>query len=66
MHLCRALIDLGIGLWHRDAAARAYADTLRSRGKRGAVIACALAYRANKVAFAMVRDQSVYDPTRWS
>jgi transposase len=66
VHLRRALIDLGIGLWHRDAAAKAYAAGLRDRGKRGAVIACALAYRANKIAFAMVRDQTVYDPRLWS
>jgi len=66
VHLRRALIDMGVGLWHRDPAARAYADSLRARGKRGAVIACALAYRANKIAFAMVRDQAVYDPTRWA
>lgn len=65
VHLRRALIDMGLGLWHRDPAARAYADRLRARGKPGAVIACALAYRANKIAFAMVRDQTAYDPTRW-
>jgi transposase len=65
-HLRRALIDLGIGLWHRDPAARAYAARLRERGKPGAVIACALAYRANKIAFAMVRDQTRYDSTRWT
>lgn len=66
VHLRKALIDLGVGLWQRDPAARDYAASLRQRGKRGAVIACALAYRANKLAFAMVRDQSVYDPGRWS
>jgi transposase len=66
VHLRRALIELGVGLWHQDPAARAYAAGLRERGKPGAVIACALAYRANKIAFAMVRDQTVYDPTRWS
>jgi transposase len=66
VHLRRALIDLGVGLWHQDPAARAYAAGLRERGKPGAVIACALAYRANKIAFAMVRDQTVYDPTRWN
>lgn len=66
VHLRRALIDLGVGLWHRDAAARDYATRLRGRGKRGAVIACALAYRANKIAYAMVRDQTVYDASRWS
>jgi transposase len=66
VHLRRALIDLGIGLWHRDPAAKAYAAGLRERGKPGAVIACALAYRANKIAFAMIRDHSVYDPRLWS
>ena len=66
VHLRRALIELGVGLWQQDPAARAYATRLRERGKPGAVIACALAYRANKIAFAMVRDQTVYDPTRWS
>ncbi|MDQ3707840.1 MAG: IS110 family transposase [Actinomycetota bacterium] len=64
--LRRALLDLGVGLWHRDPAARAYAATMRQRGKPGAIIACALARRANKIAFAMVRDQTVYDPTCWS
>jgi transposase len=64
--LRRALLDLGMGLWQRDPAARAYAAGLRERGKPGAIIACALARRANKIAFAMVRDQTVYDPTRWT
>lgn len=66
VHLRRALIELGIGLWQRDPASRAYAQTLRDRGKPGGVIACALAHRANKIAFAMVRHQSPFDPTRWS
>jgi len=64
--LRRALLDLGIGLWHRDPAARAYAGQLRERGKPGGVIACALAHRANKIAYAIVRDQKPYDPTRWA
>jgi transposase len=66
VHLRRALIELGIGLWQRDPASRAYAQSLRERGKPGGVIACALAHRANKIAFAMVRDQTPFDPTRWS
>jgi transposase len=66
VHLRRALIELGIGLWQRDPASRAYAQTLRERGKPGGVIACALAHRANKIAFAMVRHQRAFDPTRWS
>lgn len=63
--LRRALIDLGVGLWLNDPAAKAYAAGLRARGKKGGVIACALANRANRIAYAMVRDQSLYDPTRW-
>jgi hypothetical protein len=35
---------------------------LRARGKNGGVIACALAHRANRIAFALVRDQAGYDP----
>ena len=64
--LRRALIDLGIGLWHADPAARRYGQALRARGKKGAVIGCAMAHRANKIAYAMVRDQSGYDPSRWA
>jgi transposase len=64
--LRRALLDLGVGLWHRDPAARGYAHRLRQRGKPGGIIACALAHRANKIAYAMVRDQHPYDPGRWA
>lgn len=64
--LRRALIDLGMGLWLNEPAAKTYAAGLRARGKKGGVIACALANRANRIAFAMVRDQSCYDPTCWT
>jgi transposase len=64
--LRRALIDLGIGLWHADPAARRYGQQLRARGKKGGVIGCAMAHRANKIAYALVRDQSGYDPGRWA
>jgi transposase len=64
--LRRALIDLGIGLWHSDPAARRYGQQLRARGKKGGVIGCAMAHRANRIAYAMVRDQSGYDPDRWA
>ena len=63
--LRRALLELGIGLWHCDPPAKAFAASLRARGKPGGVIATALANRANRIAFAMVRDQAVYDPDRW-
>ena len=64
--LRRALIDLGIGLWRADAAARRYGQQLRARGKKGGVIGCAMANRANKIAYALVRDQCGYDPRRWA
>lgn len=66
VELRRALIDLGLGLWLVDGPARAYAAGLKARGKRGGVIACALAHRATKIAHALVRDQAVYDHTRWT
>jgi transposase len=66
VHLRRALLGLGIGLWQNDPAARGYASALRARGKPGGIIACALAHRAGKIAFAMVRDQAPHDPSRWS
>ena len=65
VELRRALIELGIGLWLTDPPSKAYAAALRGRGKRGGIIACALAHRANRIAFALVRDQSTYDPARW-
>src|SRR4029077_13493529 len=65
VELRRALIDLGIGLWLNDPAAKAYGAQLRARGKKGLVIACAMANRANRIAFALVRDQADYDPSRW-
>jgi transposase len=65
IELRRALIDLGMGLWLTDPAAGQHATALRARGKKGPVIACAMAHRANRIAFALVRDQADYDPTRW-
>lgn len=64
--LRRALIDLGIGLWLTEPAAKTYARGLKDRGKRGGVIACALAHRATRIAHALVRDHAVYDPARWT
>ena len=65
VQLRRALIDLGIGLWLNDLPSRGYATSLKQRGKHGRIIACALAHRANRIAFALVRDQAAYDPSCW-
>ena len=66
VELRRALIDLGVGLWLNDPAAKAHGTQLRARGKKGLIIACAMAHRANRIAFALVRDQAGYDPSRWT
>jgi transposase len=66
VELRRALIDLGLGLWLNDPAAKQHAAALRARGKKGLVIACAMAHRANRIAFALVRDHGTYDPSRWT
>ena len=58
VELRRALIDLGMGLWLNEPAATARAVELRARGKKGGVIACAMAHRANRIAFALVRARS--------
>jgi transposase len=62
--LRRALLGLGVGLWRHDLPARAWAAQLRARGKAKGVIATALANRAGRIAFAMVRDQTAYQPDR--
>jgi len=66
VQLRHALIDLGVGLWLCDPAAKRYAAGLKGRGKRGGIIACALAHRATRIAHALVRDQRPYDPGRWA
>ncbi|AFM20616.1 transposase IS116/IS110/IS902 family (plasmid) [Mycolicibacterium chubuense NBB4] len=64
--LRRALIDLGIGLWLNESAAKNYAQALKDRGKHGGIVLCALAHRANRIAHALVRDHATYEPTRWT
>jgi transposase len=64
--LRQALIDLGLGLWLTDPAAKAYAAALKSRGKPGGIIGCALAHRATRIAHALVRDHATYNPSRWT
>jgi transposase len=39
---------------------------LKARGKHGGIIACAMAHRANRIAYALVRDHARYDGTRWA
>ena len=61
-----ALLQMGMGLWLCDPASRPYAARLKERGKPAGIIACAMANRANRIAFAMVRDHTPYNPGRWN
>jgi transposase len=63
--LREAIIELGRALRQGDQDFARYAEQLATRGKASGIIACALGHRANRVAFALVRDQVPFDPGRW-
>jgi len=65
VELREAIIDLGEALRQGHLDFARYATDLFSRGKHGGVVRCALGQRANRVAFAMMRDQQPFDPARW-
>jgi transposase len=65
VELREAIIDLGKALRQGHPDFTRYATELLSRGKPKGVVACALGQRANRVAFAMMRDQRPFDPARW-
>jgi transposase len=65
VELREAIIDLGKALRHGHPDFKAYAASLKERGKHKGVVACALGNRANRVAFAMMRDQRPFDDTMW-
>ncbi|HZK51017.1 MAG TPA: IS110 family transposase [Actinomycetota bacterium] len=65
VELREAIIELGKALRQGHPDFARYAAGLLSRGKHKGVVRCALGQRANRVAFAMMRDQRPFDPTRW-
>lgn len=65
VELREAILDLGMALRQGHPDFARYATELEERGKRPGVVACALGHRANRVAFAMVRNQVPFDPDRW-
>jgi len=65
VELRAAIIELGRALRQGDPDFARYAEELAARGKPSGIIACAVGHRANRVAFALVRDQVPFDPTRW-
>lgn len=66
VELRQAIIALGTGitLHHPDFAA--YKRRLVSDAKKPIVATIAVAHRAHRVAFAMIRSQKPYEPTRWA
>jgi transposase len=65
VELREAIIELGKALRQGHPDFARYAREMKARGKGPGVVACALGHRANRVAFAMLRDQVPFDPTRW-
>lgn len=66
VELREAIIELGKGLRLGDPDFGDYARRMKQRGKPGGIILCALGHRANRVAFAMMRDQREFDPRAWA
>jgi transposase len=66
VELRQAMIALGISiaLHHPDFAA--YKRRLREAGKTPLVATIALAHRAHRLAFAVLRSQQPYDATKWA
>ena len=57
-------LGMSIGLNHPEFVA--YRHRLLSSGKKPMVATVALAHRAHRLAFAMIRSQVSYDDQRWS
>jgi transposase len=65
VELREAIIELGKALRMGHPDFRAYAALLKDRGKHNGIVMCALGNRANRVAFAMMREQRPFDDTLW-
>jgi transposase len=66
VELRQAMIALGTGiaLHHPDFAA--YKRRLLDAGKKPIVATIAVAHRAHRLAFAVIRSQQPYDPAKWA
>lgn len=60
-----AVVQLGKGLARYDDDFGAYKAALVARHKPRKVVNIAVGRRAHRLAFAMMRDQTVYDPAAW-
>jgi transposase len=66
VELRQAIIELGRGLSQHDPDFKAYRQRLLNDDKEPAVAAVAVGHRAHRLAFAMLRDQSPYDASKWA
>jgi transposase len=66
VELRQAMLALGSGLvlHHPDFAT--YKHRLRDAGKKPIVAAIAVAHRAHRLAFALLKSQKPYDATQWA
>jgi len=60
-----AIITLGRGVRKHEPGFAAYYRRLTSSGKPPLVALVAVGHRAHRLAFAMMRTQTAYDPDRW-
>lgn len=65
VELRRAMITLGTGMALHHPDFIAYKRRLVGNGKKPMIAAIAVAHRAHRLAFAMIRDQTPFDPDQW-
>jgi transposase len=63
--LREAILEIGKGLSDHHPEFKAYKRAKIASGKKKTVAAVAVAHRAHRLAFAMMRTQTVFDPDRW-
>ena len=64
--LREAIIELGRGLASHEPDFGAYKKQKLAEGKKPSVAGVAVGRRAHRLCFAMMRDQTRYDPARWT
>jgi transposase len=66
VELRQAMIALGVGITLHHPEFAAYKARLRASGKKPIVATIAVAHRAHRLAFAILRAQKPYDATKWA
>lgn len=64
--LREAILELGRGLSGHQADFKAYKAKRIAEGKKKTIAAVAVAHRAHRLAFSMMRTQTGFDPQRWA